>query len=215
MYPTRTFWTQRVFLFCAAGLPLLGGCALLSGDAAVYRRAEAERVEYLEREITRLHADVAHAEEAMIWIESGLRGVNTRADAVSAVAEARVAVEKACERAPWRRTGCDEDRAKLDEAGRQIRDERLGTAVFFASRARRSAETALGEASRVSEESDAWFVRTKRVNLRSGPSTEHEVLAVLYQSTPVFEERRNGKWMLVRTYAGRVGWVHTALLRSR
>jgi uncharacterized protein YgiM (DUF1202 family) len=205
---------RTAFLTGTAILPLLGGCALFQNDAAVYRRAEAERAVYLEREITRLRADVAQAEEAMIWIESGLRGVHTRADAVSAVAEARVTVEKACARAPWRHSDCEEDRAKLQEAEQQIRDERLGTAVFFASRARRSAETALGEAKRVSVTSDTWFVRNRRVNLRSGPSTEHEVLTVLYQATPVFEERRDGDWMLVRTYAGHVGWVHAALLRA-
>lgn len=170
---------------------------------------------YLEREITRLRADLAQAEEAMIWIESGLRGVHTRADAVSTVAEARVAVEKACERAPWRHSDCEEDRAKLDEAEHQIRVERLGTAVFFASRAQRSADTALAEAGRVSAERDAWFVRSERVNLRSGPSTEHEVLAVLNDATPVFEERRDGDWLLVRTYAGHVGWLHADLVRSR
>lgn len=199
----------------AVSASLVAGCALFSNDAAVYRRAEDERVIYLEREITRLRADVAEAEEAMIWIESGLRGVHTRADAVSAVAEARLAVEKACNQAPWRHVDCEEDRGKLAEAERQIRDGRLGTAVFFASRARRSAETLLGEAKSVSEHHDAWFVDGAHVNLRSGPSTDSEVISVLPESTPVFEERRNGEWMLVRTYAGHVGWVHADLLRSR
>lgn len=215
MRGTRSSRIVKVFLASAASIPLLGGCGAFSNDAAIYRRAEAQRVVYLEREITRLRADVAQAEEAMIWLESGLRGVHTRADAVSAVAEARVAVEKACEQAPWRNRDCQEDRAKLDEAERQIRDGRLGTAVFFASRAQRSADTALGEAKRVSAKSDAWFVRTDRVNLRSGPSTSNEVIAVLHSATPVFEERRDGDWMLVRTYAGHVGWVHASLLRPR
>jgi uncharacterized protein YgiM (DUF1202 family) len=210
----KTRWIRSAFLLGAALLAGLGGCATGSDDAEVYQRAEAERVEYLEREVARLRADVDQAEEAMIWIESGLRGVHTRADAVSAVADARVVVERACERAPWRAPECEADRAKLAEAETQIRDGRLGTAVFFASRARRSAETALGEASRVSQAGDAWFVRNARVNLRSGPSTEHEVLTVLREATPVFEERRAGDWVLVRTHAGRVGWVHAGLLRA-
>jgi SH3-like domain-containing protein len=187
----------------------------LGRDDAVFRRAEAERVEYLEREMERLRADLHQAEETMIWIESGLRGVHTRADAVSAVAEARVALEKARARAPWCAAECDEAQTKLEEADRQLKEGRLGTAVFFASRARRTAEDVLGEAGRVERAEDAIFVRGRRVNLRAGPSTEAAIVGVLTESTPVFEERRNGAWVLVRTRAGQVGWVYGDLLRRR
>jgi hypothetical protein len=38
------------------------------------------------------------------------------------------------------------------------------------------------------------------------------VLAVLYRQTPVFPERSESSWTLVRTPSGQIGWVHEALL---
>jgi len=49
-----------------------------------------------------LRADLREAEEAMVAIESGLRGVYSRADAVSTLAESRIAVERASQNVPWR-----------------------------------------------------------------------------------------------------------------
>ena len=214
----RTARIFRVFaaLAGAAVLVASGGCSSLNrGDAAVYRRAESQRIEYLEREVERMRADLRQAEEAMIYLESGMRGEHTRADAVSTVAGARVAVESACERAPWRSTDCDEARGKLEEAERQIQRQRMGAAIFFASRAQRIADDVTGEARVVARMGNALFVRGARVNLRSGPSMEDTILRVLTRSTPVFQERRDGEWVLVRTHAGRVGWIYGALLGSR
>ncbi len=209
--------SQRILHTGAAltGAALLGGCALFASDAEVYRRADQDRVEYLEREIEVLRADLEQAEEAMIAIESGMRDTHTRADAVSAVAEARLAVEKGCNRAPWRTASCDRARAKLDEAEQQVREGRLGTAVFFASRARRIGDDALSEGSRVARSDATLFVRSSRVNLRAGPSVDSKVLTVLGGATPVFEERRDGEWVLVRTHSGLVGWIYGSLLRAR
>lgn len=184
-------------------------------DAEVYQRAQRERARYLEEEIARLRADLAQAEEAMVAIESGLRGVSTRADAVSALAEARIAVERARQRAPWRNDRLTEAEAKLDEAERQFAAGHVGAAVFFASRAARTATTLSEEARKVASQPDARFVQRTRVNLRTGPSTEAAVLAVLGEGTPVFPEREDGAWLLVRTAAGRVGWVHGSLVTAR
>jgi len=52
-----------------------------------------------------------------------------------------------------------------------------------------------------------------RVNLREGPSLEHGVLTVLGRGTPVFPERSEAEWMLVRTSGGRAGWVHASLVQ--
>ena len=51
-----------------------------------------------------------------------------------------------------------------------------------------------------------------RVNLRSGPSTGEQVMAVLTRGTPVFAEGSDQQWTLVRTMHGRIGWVHSSLL---
>ena len=177
-----------------------------------YERADIDRAAQLELEVERLRADLLAAEEAMVAIESGLRGVHSRADAVSTLAESRIAVERASRNVPWRRERVSEARQKLEEAERQFQAGHTGSAVFFASRARRIAAALDAEARRVASTPGARFINGRRVNLRAGPSTEDRILHVLVGSTPVFPEREDGEWVLVLTPSGQAGWVHRSLL---
>jgi len=203
---------------------MFSGCAALgwrspSGEqnqtehaAQFYKRAGVDRTTQLELEVERLRADLREAEEAMVAIESGLLGVHGRADAVSTLAESRIAVERASRDAPWRRNQVMEARRKLEEAERQFQAGHTGSAVFFASRARRIAQALSAEAERVASTPGTRFVNGQRVNLREGPSMEDRILHVLVGSTPVFPEREDGEWVLVMTPSGQVGWVHRSLL---
>lgn len=183
-----------------------------SAEVEVYRRAEAERLEFFEREIARLREDLARAEASIVAMESGLRGSQSRADAVSALAEARIALDRVSRRVPWRRDRVEEARAKLAEARRQLDLDHVGSAVFFASRAQGITESLAQEAELVAGWPGLRVVSAERVNLRSGPSLKHPVLAVLEHETPVLPERGEGDWALVRTPSGQVGWVHAPLL---
>jgi Bacterial SH3 domain len=205
-------------------LAVLTGCAHTVGscpppdadsstrDLEVYRRAEADRAAQLEREVARLREDLRNAEGTLVEAESGLRGTHTRAEAVSLLAEAGIQVDRAADRAPWRADAVAEARAKLSEAERQLDAGRIGSAVFFASRASRIAATLLAEADEVAK-ADARFVKGSRVNLRQSPSLEAEVVGVLAAGLPVFPEGSQEEWTFVRTASGQVGWVHSSLLR--
>ena len=195
--------------------PSLEARELASRDAEIYREAQTERIHSLEREVARLSSDLAKAESAMVAIESGLRGAQTRADAVSALAEARISVERARTSAPWRRAEIAEATDKLEEAERQFQAGNPGSAVFFASRAQRIADSLREEARRVAGMTEARIVTAPRVNLRAGPSTTDSVLAVLSEATPVLPQRSEGEWVLVRTPDGVAGWVHASLLEMR
>lgn len=184
-------------------------------DPEVYQRAEVERSEFFEREVERLRADLRQAEESIVALESGLRDFHSRADAVSALAEARIALERVSRSVPWRTERVREARDKLDEAGRQLEAEHVGAAVFFVSRARRITRTLRAEARQVALWSERRVIRAERVHLRAGPSTEHRVVETLRRETPVFPERTVEGWTLVRTPDGRVGWVHASLLGRR
>jgi hypothetical protein len=184
-------------------------------DPAVFRRAEADRARMLELEIERLQADVKSAEETLVSVESGMRGAQTRAEAVSLLAQARIQVDRAAARAPWGADTVAEARTKLDDAERQLDQGHIGSAIFFVSRASRIAETLLAEADRVQHTPGTRFVRSARVNLRADPTTDAEVIDVLPAGLPVFPEQSLGEWALVRTVGGQVGWIHAALLRER
>ena len=49
----------------------------------------------------------------------------------------------------------------------------------------------------------------------AGPSTRERIVEILIETTPVFPERSQRNWVLVRTPSGIVGWIHTSLLRDR
>jgi hypothetical protein len=182
-------------------------------DAGVACRAESERVSRLEGEVELLRADLAHAERELVAVESGLRGSRTRADAISALAEARIQVERTAKGAPWRASLLGEAEERLEEAERLVEAENFGAAVFFASRAGRIARNAMEEARRAESEPGARTIDGRRVNLREGPSTDHAVLTVLLLGTPVFPEDEEEDWILVRTPDGFAGWVHRSLIR--
>jgi hypothetical protein len=202
----------------AAALGLAVACTFGSpsspaDDEEIYRRAESERVSRLEREVERLRVDLAEAEQELVAAESGLSGSRSRADAISALAEARIQVERATERAPWRAPLLEEAAEKLDQAERLVEAKNFGSAIFFASRAARIARNILDEARMAESDPGARIISGNRVNLRDGPSTQHLVLTVLLFGTPVFPEREEGDWILLRTADGSVGWVHRSLIR--
>ncbi len=181
--------------------------------AAERLRADNERAraDAAERDVSRLREDLQQAESALIAVESGLRGVHTRAASVSALADARIQLEEAERAAPWLAASGKEARTKLEEAERQLRDGRYGSSIFFASRAQRIAAGMLQEA-KASPRRGASHV-ARRANLRAGPSTEEDVIEVLVPRTPLEIQQRQGEWLEVRTPSGRTGWLHASLLR--
>jgi hypothetical protein len=224
--PTRPLRAALLALAVGLALAALGGCASdappvcradpsyghPSVSVEVYRRAETERAARLAEEVARLRGDLAQAEEVLVMAESGLRGTHSRADAVSSLAEARIQLERAAKAAPWRSKDLDEAAAKLDEAAHQIDAGHFGAAFFFVYRASRIASEIEAEGKKVVARADTRFVRGQRINLRAGPSTRASVLTVLSAGTPVFPEKEERPWVLVRTTGGAVGWVHETLL---
>jgi hypothetical protein len=189
-------------------------CGVATEVTEIYARADDARTSQLKLEVKRLRADLYEAEESLIAIESGLLGVQGRADAVSALAETRIEIARAARNAPWSVERIEEAQQKLAEAERQFQAGHTGSAVFFVSRARRIADGLNDEARRVANTPGAGFIHASRVNLRAGPSTQHEVLAVLLSSTPVFREHTDGEWLMVRTTTGVVGWIHVSLVHD-
>jgi hypothetical protein len=183
-------------------------------DTASYRRAEAERVEFSEREIERLRADLQQAEASLVAMESGVRGFQSRANTVSALAEARIALERVSPSVPWRQDRVEEAHTKLAEASRQLQAGHVGSAVFFASRAQRITENLQAEVRQVAGWPQKRLILGDRAELRTAPSGEADVVVILVALTPVFPERSHSDWTLVRTPSGRIGWVLASRLSA-
>ena len=107
-----------------------------------------------------------------------------------------------------------EARGKLDDADVQIQKGNFGSATFFVFSAKRIASSIESEVHQLETLQNARFVRGRRVNLRSGPSTQKRILQTLVEGTPVFAEDDREAWSLVRTLNGQVGWIHTSLLEA-
>lgn len=178
-------------------------------------RVEADRAARLEREVETLRQDLRLAGQSLIGIESGLKGSHSRADAVAALAEARILVERASGRNPWRADALRSARERLEEADRHVAAGNFGSAVFFASRAHRISERLIEEEAQLSATAGILQVDVARLNLRGGPSTSHAVIATLSERTPLHPEGRVDQWQRVRTLDGRVGWVHRSMVSER
>ncbi len=181
---------------------------------AAERNASAATIGQLQGEIRRLSSDLEQAEKALITAESSLTGVHTRAQAVRALAEARNEIEEAVIRSPWRRKEADVATRKLEEADRQLEAGHIGASILFASRVRRIASDLSEEARAVRTGKKAKQIGARRVRLRSTASSKGKLVEVLPPHMPVFPEEVHGKWVLVRTLSGRVGWVPTTALEA-
>lgn len=206
--------TLSIGLGCAAMMPVQPPPQTPRNDLEVYHRAESARADQLSQEVARLQVDLRQAEEALIEVESGLRGKHTRANAVSTLAEARILAKRAAQLAPWRGLEIKEVNNKITEAERQVQQNNPGAALFFIYRARRIAEYGLLEAEFVDRQDNTFYVEARRANLRAGPSTDASVLRVLARRTPVFVERQTDNWVLVRVISGSAGWIHESLIRQ-
>jgi hypothetical protein len=113
--------------------------------------------------------------------------------------------------APWRADEIKIARTKLDEAARQVEENRFGAALFFVSRARRVAESILAETA----DGVVGLIGVQRVNLRAGPSTRESILSVLSFGTPVILQGKEGEWVLVQVSEGPVGWIHRRFVNTQ
>ncbi|MFZ0487250.1 MAG: SH3 domain-containing protein [Arenicellales bacterium] len=184
-------------------------------EAEFVHKADEERVRALEREVDRLKADLVRAEDALVTVESRLQSSYSRANTVSSLAEAHMQLNKASGIAPWQSHKIEEAQHKLDIAQKQIDNEYFGAAMFFIYRANRIVEELNYEVKLVETTPQTMFINRPRVNLRSGPSTEDEVLTVLAKGAPVIRETRQDDWILIRTLTGFVGWVYHSLVTSK
>ena len=178
------------------------------------RRADRARMERLEGDVRRLSTDLQQAERALIAVESKLIGAHTRAQAVRAHAETLSQLEVAAGKAPWLDEETRQARQKLSDADKHIRQSHYGAAILFASRAKRIASDIAAQAEAVRKAQNVSRVRVAVAVVRARPERRSSVVVKLTRGTPVFPEKEEGGWVLVRTPRGQIGWMAGSLLES-
>ena len=132
---------------CATLLDVVAGSApvpatapappVADGEAEKLRarlRRAAEEQKRLEERLAVLQRDLETTETEVIRTKAKLKGIETKAEASSAIAEARILLLR---RQDEKKRTANIARAeeKLDRAERQLRDGNFGAAVFFALQA--------------------------------------------------------------------------------
>lgn len=97
-------------------------------------RRAGEEQKRLEERLAVLHRDLEATETEVIRTKAKLKGIETKAEASSAIAEARILLLR---RKDEKKKSADIARAeeKLERAERQLRDGNFGASVFFALQA--------------------------------------------------------------------------------
>ncbi len=184
---------------------------LARANAQIERRDA--RIALLENELASVRADLETAERQFVTIERGLLRDETRASAVTAIAEARLRRDRvvAADSSAIDSAAAGRIETLLRTATNLVDRGNYPAAVYYARRAAREIERARRHAG---EElaGDVAVVAAERVNLRAGPSATSRRVARLAFGDVVVRIDRRGDWVRVRTRHDREGWIRADLL---
>jgi hypothetical protein len=181
------------------------------------RRAEDER-RRLEEENAVRRRELEATETELIRTKARLKGLETRADAASAIAEARILMRRA-ETGRGRSADIARAQESLVRAEELLKEDNFGAAIFFASKAQdlvakvnepRPSAPAAADDERPAPH-PTCIVKAATANLRESPSTDAPVLASVPRGTTLQALAARGGWTKVRQ-GDVVGWILTRLV---
>lgn len=171
----------------------------------------------LEDRVALMQRDLEMTETEVIRTKARLKGNETKAEASSAIAEARILMR----RLPDDRgrggalTRCTELVTRAEEL---LRQENFGAAAFFALKAQETVMKARDAAVVVVREGverpatqKAYTVKAAVANLRKGPATDTPVVATMPKGSALEASVVRGEWIKVKL-GNVVGWVHRSLV---
>lgn len=176
-------------------------------------RKAAEDQRTLEETLAVLQQDLETTENELIRTKAKLKGIETKAEASSAIAEAQTLILRSGDE-KVRPTNVARAREKLGIAETQLRGGNYGAAVFFALQAQDLLEKP-GRARATSPESPpagAVVVTASSAKVRSEPRRNAPVIARLPRGTSVVPLAEEGEWTRVEV-KGRTGWIAKSLIR--
>jgi hypothetical protein len=176
---------------------------------------EKDRSRQLEQLCRSIQQDLAQAERQFISIEHRLQLKETKASAVSALAEAKLAFDKF--KSINGGTGVDleslqEIERKLEESGQLIQKENYAASVYYSKRVHRMMERSATFKTYSRGQRETRIVSVPKANLRDGPGLDHGVIAQLSFGTLILQVERLEDWSRIETQDGIEGWVHHELI---
>lgn len=177
-------------------------------------RKAAEDQRKLEEMLALLQQDLETTENELIRTKAKLKGIETKAEASSAIAEAQTLILRSGDE-KVRPTNVARAREKLGLAEAQLRADNYGAAVFFALQAQDLLEkSGRARATSPSESppAGAAVVTASSANVRSEPRRDAPVIAKLPRGTSVVPLAEEGEWTRVEI-KGRTGWIAKSLIR--
>ena len=167
--------------------------------------------------LEQMRSDLLAAVDEATQAKSALEKPGSQASAITTLAEARIAVDKARHHPLADRVKGHLDSADrmIAAASRQIEAGNFNGAIYFARSAQRTVEGALKLAQLDAEQGGrVLVVALAQANLRQGPSQDSDKIARLAQGTKVLQLEKRGDW--IRVYVsdtGATGWLHTSVVK--
>ena len=177
--------------------------------AEVIEKTEVNRL--LHEELDQTRDVLEYAEKQFISLEKGLQQHETKASAVAALAEARLAYDKRIRQDPssGRFANVRQAKVKIRKSDEMLDANRYAASVYFANRAIRL----LGEAG--DPRNRIVIVAVENANIRSGPGLQHDVLDSLPLGTVLIRMGNESSWYRVKTKSGVSGWIHESVTIAR
>jgi hypothetical protein len=179
------------------------------------RRHEDEQ-RRLEEQVALLKRELDFTETEMIRTKARLKGIETKAEASSAIAEGRILLGRMADERGARALGVQRAQEALERAETLLREENFGAAIFFAQKAQDAAlKSREPRAAQTGQErpapSSSYTVTAASANLRKGPGTHEPIVAQLARGDQLKASVMRGDWIRVE-HAGAAGWIHRSLV---
>lgn len=210
---------------CAAAMAKLGEPQAAAQQAAAATTVEVEKLasklrkaeddqHRLEDKIGVLQRDLEMTETEIIRTKARLKGTETKAEASSAIAEARILMRRLSdEKKTASLARCQELIAKAEQL---LKEDNYGAAAFFAFKAQDTAikaqETPSTEGPEVSPPQKRYVVKAAVANIRKGPGTAEPIVATAPQGASLEALALRGEWLKVG-FGKVTGWVHRSLVQ--
>jgi len=185
------------------------------------------QLKLLERnaELTRLEGERSEAIQEVVRTKSKLRGVESKAEAASTMAEVEIALKQvkaaAVKVAQDPGPGIREADRLMKMSAAEFENSNYGGTIYLATQAksligtRRDQMGTNGSSPQPDEVSFALPIALESLgnsNVRDGPGTTFGILLTVSKREPVLGLAYKDQWVRIRVQDGREGWIHYTLV---